>query len=417
MTGMPYDDVLRLRAAERIDEALEAGRRLAAARPDDGHALHLAGLVHLDAGLAAAAVGLIEQAAAALPGEAALWNSLGVARRQAGDALAAIAAFGRALMLAPRLDAALINTERLLADLAAQAAQAVAPALPARLRRLIVSAADAGYFPLLQGLVLSLRAVGDDDILILDLGLEDPQRRWLVAQRTMLAVPGWDIDFPGRAACPPSFRANVARPFLPRYRPGYDLYLWLDADTWVQDAAALDLLTESAFRHGGAFVAELDRAYRINHDGGRMQASRHALYAQAFGPEVAEVMQALPMINSGAFALAASSPLWREWQGRLVQVLARTPFFFADQMSLNAALWASGHGRALLPATCNWCCQFALPLWDQAQGLFVEPQPPHAAIGILHLTGGQAKAPKIDLPCRDGTRRADSLRYRPRPGA
>ncbi|MGH6976466.1 MAG: hypothetical protein ACREED_05505 [Stellaceae bacterium] len=34
---------------------------------------------------------------------------------------------------------------------------------------------------------------------------------------------------------------RAAFPFLRRYFPGYDVYLWLDGDTWVQDAEAIEL--------------------------------------------------------------------------------------------------------------------------------------------------------------------------------
>ena len=95
----------------------------------------------------------------------------------------------------------------------------------------VVSAADSGYFPLLQDAVLSVRALSPEVAIgILDLGLLAHQREWLAERVTHLVQPGWDVDFPGRDRAPQAFQAQVARPFLPRHFPGYEMYFWLDAD-------------------------------------------------------------------------------------------------------------------------------------------------------------------------------------------
>src|SRR5207302_9628600 len=70
---------------------------------------------------------------------------------------------------------------------------------------LIVSAADDTYFPLLADLVLSIRRnphSAGTAIAVLDLGLAETARRWLEEQLVTLAVPGWDLDFPGRDRTP-----------------------------------------------------------------------------------------------------------------------------------------------------------------------------------------------------------------------
>jgi hypothetical protein len=96
---------------------------------------------------------------------------------------------------------------------------------------IIVSAADSGYFPLLRDAVASVRALDSQVAIgVLDLGLAPDQLAWLAAQAVQVVKPGWDIDFPGRERMPETFKAQVARPFLPRHFPGHEMYFWLDAD-------------------------------------------------------------------------------------------------------------------------------------------------------------------------------------------
>jgi hypothetical protein len=61
----------------------------------------------------------------------------------------------------------------------------------------------------------------------------------------------------------------------------------------------------------------------------------------------------------------------------------------AEQAALNAAAWAEWQagGIALLPATCNWICSLAPPMWDRDRCQLVEPHLPHAPIGLVHLAG------------------------------
>jgi tetratricopeptide (TPR) repeat protein len=82
-------------------------------KSEDGH--YRAGVYALRASFPGAdAVALLEEAAAADPSDAAVQNDLGVAYARAGHYGHALAAFDRALMLAPRLQEARRNRERVL---------------------------------------------------------------------------------------------------------------------------------------------------------------------------------------------------------------------------------------------------------------------------------------------------------------
>ena len=78
----------------------------------------------------------------------------------------------------------------------------------------------------------------------------------------MIVGPGWDIEFPGRDRMPETFKAQVARPFLPRHFPGYQMYLWIDADAWLQDWRAVELYCARRVASSLAITPEIDRAYK-----------------------------------------------------------------------------------------------------------------------------------------------------------
>src|SRR5215813_7995283 len=112
--------------------------------------------------------------------------------------------------------------------------------LPARL--LIASGADRNYFSLLRDTVLSIRVHRRDIAIgVLDLGLDREQREWLSRRVAHIVKPDWDLDFPGRTQSPQTFKAQVARPFLRRHFPGYEMYMWIDADAWVQDERVISM--------------------------------------------------------------------------------------------------------------------------------------------------------------------------------
>ena len=111
-------------------------------------------------------------------------------------------------------------------------------------RAIAITGGDAGYFELMRDCIASLRAVPEGRTLtlgILDCGLTEEQRAWCRAQGASLVEPGWDFTFPGRDKLKDGYKALTARPFLPRYFPGFDLYLWIDGDCWVQQGDAITL--------------------------------------------------------------------------------------------------------------------------------------------------------------------------------
>ena len=179
-------------------------------------------------------------------------------------------------------------------------------------RTIAITGGDAGYFDLIEDCVGSLRAAAEGRALalgILDCGLTEAQRAWCRDQGATLVVPQWDFDFPGRDKLKDGYKALTARPFLPRYFPGFDLYLWIDGDCWVQQGDAIALFQRAARTGALAVAPEIHRSMRhYRHAWGEFSSINGAAYEACFDKETAERLIRYPLINAGVFALKADAP-------------------------------------------------------------------------------------------------------------
>ena len=283
---------------------------------------------------------------------------------------------------------------------------------------IIITAADANYFELVRGTILSVREKPEGEnvaIGFFDLGCTPEQLQWLKTQVNIIQKPDWNFDFPGKNEAPHYLKGLLARPFLRRYFPNFNIYLWIDADAWVQDWQAVELLVKGAAKRGLAVVPELDRGYYLAY--GKMPWYWQFVYRDhqaAFGEEVAQNLHSYPTINAGIFALQKDAPHWEMWAEYLEEGLQRHVSLMTDQIALNRLVYGTEmfDKTEMLPARCNWSCNFGLPVWDKHQACFVEPYLPQEAIGILHITGH--KHDLVKLATTDGNQIEISLRYQPK---
>jgi len=281
---------------------------------------------------------------------------------------------------------------------------------------IIVTGGDSRYFPLMREMIASVRAKPEGatvDLGVLNCGLAPDEIAWCRRCGAQVVEPGWDVDFGPGLSVPPSFRAMTARPHLRRYFPGYATYLWLDADVWVQDWSAVALFLSASRLGDIALVPEVHRSY-ANFREGRddFEAANGRAYAEAFGAETATRLIRRPLNNAGVFAMSADSPAWDVWASLLAETATRSTNMI-DQIALNAAIYDRGVREIRLPATCNWIAHLATPAWDEARQAFVEPDPPFASIGILHLTLATKWAPTLEVSVAGDPGRsiARSLRF------
>jgi hypothetical protein len=279
----------------------------------------------------------------------------------------------------------------------------------------VVTASDAGYFRLLQGLVLSLEAVrAEVDVCFLDLGCTAGQLAWISARATAVKPAEWHFPEPVQRGEPAHRKALTVRAFMRDYFPGYEVYLWLDSDIWVQDGASVALYAQAARHSAIAICAEVYGRYDICRTmANKHLREKHFHYATYYGEEVAHRYCLRPMLNAGAFALAESSPYWEAYRVRLAEAVKAERMDYCDQMSLNLAVWQTG-GETILPPRHNWLCNSAYPMYDPAANRLVDHYFPHEPIGIVHLAGPDKleKFSAVTTLCTDGRRAKLNILFR-----
>jgi hypothetical protein len=252
----------------------------------------------------------------------------------------------------------------------------------------IVTAADAAYFSLLEGLLASLTPLGKVQICVLDLGMLPEQLQALNARGIETPAPEWDIAVPSlvrsrhgkKVRRPDSFKAFTAQPFLPKYVQG-DILFWIDADAWLQDANIVDLYLSEASRGRLAIALEADRCYGAPY----WRLKSHLpdfvrTYGLKDGLKLAKTMTA----NVGVLAMKRDAPHWKLWQDATRYAFRKFAHQRSQQMAMQHVIYISRAPTAFLPALGNWQTWEAAPLFVEATGLLCEPQPPYTPIGIIH---------------------------------
>jgi hypothetical protein len=278
----------------------------------------------------------------------------------------------------------------------------------------IVTAADANYVPFLTDLLDSIerhqRISSRMDVCVLDIGLTPEQKAALAKRVTKIIEPGWLFDFSAKENTPRYMQGMLARPFFPEILPGYERYVHLDADVWLQDWRGMELLLLPSQGEMMVIVPEIHRAYAHNYRVDRaVQDTLRRHYVGCFGENVANQLLMLPIINAGVWAMRRDVPYWKVWGDILKEAMNRFAGPLTEQCALNAALYTGKIAYYALPAWCNWNCAQATPLFDVDTRLFHEPMLPHDLISMVHMNG--VKGSEVEVLCTDGSARKMALTY------
>jgi len=264
---------------------------------------------------------------------------------------------------------------------------------------LVVFSCDQKYFPLAKGLVLSLKTAGlaqsGIGVAFIDIGCNPQSLKWfsdscirvlplsaLMEIEAMRDVSGYHL-------------AQVCRAYLPTLFPDARCFIWLDSDLWVQIGDTIKLLASWAIaNHERLFICpEWHYSYEtFNNDVLKFHVRNvGAYYVAAYGEDVAAKMSVRPFLNTGVFAMAAENPLWGLWAADMKTLFARQysedahlSRHMADGLSLTRLAAETSRGVMVDPLF-NFACIWALPFRDN-MGVVRVPLPPHAPIGIVHLS-------------------------------
>ena len=254
-------------------------------------------------------------------------------------------------------------------------------------RVMVVTASDSRFLPFLQGMLASITArLSRQSVRIacFDIGLAPADRAQLEASGVDVVRPQAHLGVDA-ASVRPALLSFLARPFLPSYFPGHDVYLWIDSDVWLQDITVFDDYVAGALSHGMAIAHERTRAYRFQP---WLLGWTGKHFLRGYGPAPTARLLLQRHLNAGFFAIRAGAPHWQAWADRYAAAMARTGDLVPhDQFALNHAIYADHLPTCFLPPRYNWICDRGIPMWDDAAQAFCEPLAPYRLIGALHLAG------------------------------
>ena len=299
-------------------------------------------------------------------------------------------------------------------------------------KNVIVSLADANYFPLLDELVDSIKRFKQSEdvaICILDAGLKQDQRDSLSKKVDEIKNAEWDIEVPGyKVKGKEWLKSQVSRAFLPKYFPNYEKYLWIDCDAWVNDWSCVELYFKACDDGKLGITQTIGPGYKItskvNWLFGKLALIKSQNFKHAVKSKIsyadARKLAFDPHINIGVFSLEKDSKGWSTWQNNLEKTLKAGNIFGSEGLAINMSVYIDNLETEFLPLNCNWITSNLLPKYDQKQSTFVEPYLPNYKIGIMHLAAGiwkdgkdmrVDKTIKIELDTLDKNKILKSLRY------
>ena len=299
-------------------------------------------------------------------------------------------------------------------------------------KNVIVSLADANYYPLLEELISSIKSFKESEkvaICILDAGLTHDQKNKLSTKVDEIKSAEWDIEVPDfKVRGKEWLKSQVSRAFLPKYFPNYEKYLWIDCDAWVNDWQCVELYFQACNNGKLGITQTIGPGYKItskvNWLFGKLaliksQNFKHAVKSN-ISYEKARKLAFAPHINIGVFSLEKNSHSWKSWQENLKQTLKGGEIFGSEQLAMNMSVYIDNVETEFLPLGCNWLTSNLLPKFDEDNHIFVEPYLPNYNIGIMHLAGGiwkdnkdmrLNKEIKIDIKTLTGKILNKSLRF------
>ena len=300
-------------------------------------------------------------------------------------------------------------------------------------KNVIVSLADANYYPLLDELINSIKRFKDSEniaICILDAGLTEEQNKNLSSKVDEIKSAEWDIEVPNyKIKGKEWLKSQVSRAFLPNYFPDYEKYLWIDCDAWVNDWKCIELYFKACENGKLGITQTIGPGYKItskvNWLFGKLaiiksQNFKHAVKSK-IGFDKARKLAFAPHINIGVFSMEKNSKGWRSWQNNLFQTLKAGNIFGSEGLAINMSVYIDDLETEFLPLNCNWITSNLLPKYDEENQTFVEPFLPNYKIGIMHLAAGiwkngkdmrTDKSIEIEIKSLKNKKILKSLRYR-----
>jgi len=288
----------------------------------------------------------------------------------------------------------------------------------------IVTASDDRYAPLLYELIRSIRDKPESsgiDISVIATGMSQHLAELFSGLADNLVDGHWTIKISKwRFRNREWLQGRAAKPYLPDYFPGYDTYLWIDADAWVADWRAIELILEGC--RDGSLAMGYDEADTNFYPGEltwylgclpviQTYCMKHLRRSRMPRRILKEIGMARPL-NSGVFALRAEAVHWTSIQRHFETLTRHGRIYGSNQLAYVMAVHLDNLPFNRLPAWCNFMGE---PVLEAGTHRLLMPHLPHEPVGIMHLAGRDnlrsSPHANITLHDLDGQTRTSNLRY------
>ena len=295
-----------------------------------------------------------------------------------------------------------------------------------KLDKIIVSSCDNKYFPLLNELYLSLKInniLDEYHFAVLNTGMNSDQINYLRDNKVLIKDAQWNVEVPkykirGRD----HLKTQVARAFLPDYFENYKVYIWLDADIWINDVKGFLLYEKGALNNCLAITPQSDRAYFNNakvewflNFPTKIKTINFKNIGKSVSKKLAKKYAFYSTLNAGAFAINSNQEIWNCIQKNIRLASKKGRIFGTDQVALALSVYEDKIPTQFLPAYCNWMCEFHLPIYDSQNNQFLEPYLPNHPLALVHLAGldeiRENKDIKVEIKTIEGNFIEKSIRF------
>lgn len=269
----------------------------------------------------------------------------------------------------------------------------------------IVTGADEKYFPFLKNLIFSLHQSKSLEICDLCVLEVDDKNQYLEEINALIskrkkASFNLKIFFPDKKNW---YKLLTERPFIKDYFPGYERYIWLDADTEVLDIDGIKNLIEATENKDLAISPEINESYVFKNTKFGIKKIFSSIYKisgwsfknynKYFGKKLGLDLFFKPLFNNGVFCMRSDSKIWELWKMEYQSALdnAKTSYGIkTDQLSLNKLIYENFKMISILDSTNNWIISKS-ELMIKNKEIFFTPSFPRRKINILHYTNFLSK--------------------------
>ena len=264
----------------------------------------------------------------------------------------------------------------------------------------IVTGADKKYFSYLKNLVLSLKKSKTLELCDLCILLVDEDNKYL-SEIDSLINNKKKVSFSPRLFFDDKknwYKLLTERPFLKDHFPGYEKYIWLDADTEVLNIQGIKNLIEATDLKDLAISPEMNESYvfkntkfgikKIFSSFYKISGWSFKNYKRYFSKDLGEDLFFKPLFNNGVFCLNSDSEIWNLWKNEYQNALnkAKTSYGIkTDQLSLNKIIYENFHKISILDSTNNWIISKSEKI-KKIDENFYTPSFPNRKINVLHYT-------------------------------